>query len=101
MRIRARPTADVVISGRTAGNEKDPDIILGGPRFIPITPAQIMERIRFGLAEGGVHAVGKQSIKTSTLIDFIEMHNGFTGTNHFTRSIFHGRTIGGIKRTFH
>src|SRR5690606_37682023 len=99
-RVGAGPAADVVRGRGAAGDEEHPDVVVGGAALVPIAPAQVMERVFDGLAEGLVNAVGEEAVEAGAFVHFVEVRDGFAGADDFALGVFDGRTVAVVERAF-
>jgi len=47
----------------------------------PVTPAQVVQGVFDGLAEGLVHATREEAVETGAFVDFVEIRNRFSVAN--------------------
>ena len=98
--VAAFPAADVVLNGRGARYEKDPNILVGGARLIPVAPAEIVERGFGRLLERGVHALRHKGVDAAALVDFVEVWVSLARENNVALGVFDRWAVGAVEHAF-
>jgi hypothetical protein len=86
--------------GSGAGDEEDPDVVLGRAAGVVGPPTKVVERVFDGLAEDGVDAGREDAVETGAFVDFVEVGDGLTGADDFAVGVFDGRAVAVVERAF-